>query len=230
MPNPYVVRCPKCAVIFMPNSEVYKPLRWEQQFNDNYGIEICCCPNCDQMTIFLTIGVFITKEEEPQVEMVEIFSRQMLYPNTTMKEVPPEVPRSYADEFQEAWSVITISPKASAALSRRLLERILAEVYGHNQTTLSSQIEAFLKGNDIPANLKGDVDAIRNIGNFAAHPIKDSQTGTIIEVEPQEADWLIAVLESLFEVAFVQPARAQKRRDELNQKLDKAGRPLLKSS
>jgi hypothetical protein len=33
------------------------------------------------------------------------------------------------------------------------------------------------------------LDAIRTIGNFAAHPIKSTSSGEIVDVEPGEAEW-----------------------------------------
>ena len=46
------------------------------------------------------------------------------------------------------------------------------------------------------------VDAIRNIGNFAAHPLKDMTTGIIANVEPGEAEWSLDVLEALFDFVY----------------------------
>jgi hypothetical protein len=34
------------------------------------------------------------------------------------------------------------------------------------------------------------IDAVRNIGNFAAHPQKSTATGEILEVEFGESEWL----------------------------------------
>ena len=68
----------------------------------------------------------------------------------------------------------------------------------------------------------------RNIGNLAAHPTKNKGTGEIIDVEPGEADWQLDTLEGLFDFYFVQPALLQARKDALNDKLQKAGKPPLK--
>ena len=47
------------------------------------------------------------------------------------------------------------------------------------------------------------LDAVRNIGNFAAHPIKSLGSGEIMDVEPGEAEWSLAVLKELFGFYFV---------------------------
>ena len=76
--------------------------------------------------------------------------------------------------------------------------------------------------------LPGDLFVIRNIGNFAAHPLKSTRSGEILDVEPGEAEWLIGTLEALFDFAFVQPERLKRQRAQLNQKLREAGKPPLK--
>ena len=73
------------------------------------------------------------------------------------------------------------------------------------------------------------MDAIRNIGNFAAHPLKDTSTGEIVEVEPGEAEWLIVVLDSLCDFAFVKPEELKRRKEALNKKLDSMGKRPMKN-
>jgi hypothetical protein len=68
---------------------------------------------------------------------------------------------------------------------------------------------------------------VRQIGNFAAHPIKSTSTGEIVDVEEGEAEWNLDVLESLFDFYFVQPAIAAKRKADLNKKLKDAGKPPI---
>ena len=64
----------------------------------------------------------------------------------------------------------------------------------------------------IPLRLRNTIDAIRNFGNFSAHPIDDKNALQIIDVEPQEADWCLRTLEECFEHFYVGPeiARAKK--------------------
>jgi hypothetical protein len=70
--------------------------------------------------------------------------------------------------------------------------------------------------------------AIRNIGNLAAHPNKYVHTGEIVNVEPGEAEWLLDVLEELFDITFVQPKITQAKKDKLNQKLSALGHKHMK--
>lgn len=91
-----------------------------------------------------------------------------------------------------------------------------------------NEIQQVLDGGKLPSPIAENIDAVRNIGNFAAHPSKSTSTGEIVPVEPHEAEWNLDVLESLFDFYFVQPARAKAKRDALNKKLQDANRPPMK--
>ena len=80
----------------------------------------------------------------------------------------------------------------------------------------------------VPSFITEGLDAVRNSGNFAAHPIKSASTGEIVDVEPGEAEWNLGVLESMFDFYFVQPALTAKRRAALDAKLKDAKKPQLK--
>jgi hypothetical protein len=125
----------------------------------------------------------------------------------------------------EAGAVMTISEKASAALSRRCLQNLLTD-RGYRKSDLSKQIDAALK--DLPSGIAFNLDAIRNIGNFAAHPIKSKTTSMIVDVEPEEAEWNLDVLETLFDYFYVQPRISEEKRKKLNEKLKSIGKPPMK--
>ena len=124
--------------------------------------------------------------------------------------------------------MLPLSPKASAALSRRILQNVLREKFGIERSSLAQEIDNFIQLNGVPSYLTDAIDAIRNIGNFAAHPLKDTHSGEIVDVEPGEAEWLLEVLEALFDFAFVQPKRLEERKKKLNKKLNGIGKPQMK--
>lgn len=150
------------------------------------------------------------------------------YPKSVGRLVAPEVPAHHASDFVEASAVLSISPKASAALTRRCLQAVLRD-QGFNQKDLAPAIQAAIDSKTLPSSVSDNLDAVRNIGNFAAHPLKDSNTGAIVEVEPHEAEWNLEVLEQLFDIYYVQPAKAKAKRDALNAKLQSMGKPPMKS-
>ncbi len=93
---------------------------------------------------------------------------------------------------------------------------------------LADEIEQVISSGKLPSHLAESLDAIRHIGNFAAHPIKSTSSGEIVPVEPGEAEWTLDVIEALFDFLFVQPEKIKKKRAALNQKLKDAGKPPMK--
>lgn len=150
----------------------------------------------------------------------------MAYPRTSLRPVPRDVPEPYRTDFVEAAMVLRDSPKASAALSRRCLQCVLRDAAKARPSDLSKEIDEVIP--KLPSYLAEAIDAIRNVGNFAAHPIKSTNTGEIVPVENGEAEWLLDVLEGLFDFYFVQPAALKKKRLQLDKKLVDAGKPPMK--
>jgi hypothetical protein len=103
----------------------------------------------------------------------------------------------------------------------------LTQKGGAKTRDLADQIDEVLA--KLPDQLAENVDAIRHIGNFAAHPAKSKSTGEIIKVEEGEAEWLLDVIEELLEYYYVAPARAAAKRAVLNQKLSDLGKPPMKT-
>lgn len=156
------------------------------------------------------------------------FTESIVWPKATGRDpVPPEVPDDFAKDYREACLVLADSPQASAALSRRCLQHILREKSGVGPSGLAKEIERVVEARSLPPYLAEALDEIRVTGNFAAHPIK-YRTGEVVPVEPGEAERNLDILERLFEFYFVQPALAQRARDDLNRKLAATGKPLLR--
>ncbi len=72
--------------------------------------------------------------------------------------------------------------------------------------------------------------AVREVGNFAAHPIKSERTGEIIEVELGEAELNLEVLSRLFDFYYVTPKRIKARVESINEKLAEANKKSIKLS
>lgn len=189
------------------------------------------CPECGRMVAMLQVGVCDRTDCDDGTwffHMEKVESEELIYPRSATRPLPAEVPMAYGGDYVEASQVLLPSPKASAALSRRLLQKILREHFDIKATSLDREIEAFLGRSDLPSYLSEAVDAVRNVGNLAAHPLKDTNTGEIVDVEPGEADWLLEVLDVLFDYAFVQPKKLKIRRDALNAKLRSLGKPPMR--
>lgn len=141
---------------------------------------------------------------------------------------PAEVSSNLAGDYFEACTVLPDSAKAAAALGRRCLQNLLRDTVKVKPADLSNEIQQVLDSGKLPSGLHESIDAIRNIGNFAAHPMKSTQTGMILDVEPGEAEWTLDVLEELFDFYFVRPATIRKKKDAFNKKLQEVGKPPMK--
>jgi hypothetical protein len=219
------MKCPHCLVAFSPKWEAdvrlfklrddkLKRLAWDGRITD--------CPECHDKSIWIAK---VDTRFSPERETGEYV---LVYPRSGRVSMGPEVPDVHAEHYQEACRVLSDSPKASAALSRRALQLLLRDVAKVKPSDLSKEIDEVLASNALPSHLARAIDAVRQLGNFAAHPIKSTNTGEIVEVEPGEAEWLLDVIEGLFDFYFVQPALLDKKREELNKKLAEAGKPPLK--
>ncbi|SEA39845.1 protein of unknown function [Thiothrix caldifontis] len=184
------------------------------------------CPACKEIIVIREAGRGLVSDKS----QILTTSTEIIYPQNKSIKINQEVPDDYRDDFLEAHAASDYSAKASAALSRRLLQKIFREKLGIKKRDLSQEIEEFVSNAHAPSYLTDAVDAIRQIGNFAAHPIKYENSGEIVEVESGEAEWLLEVLESLFDFVFVQPTKLAQRRITLNQKLKALGKPELKGS
>ena len=153
----------------------------------------------------------------------------MVYPKASGRPpVPTEVPPEFAEDYTEACLVISDSPKASAALSRRCLQHILRKKAGvKNPNDLAKAIDEVVNDPSMPSDICTSLDAVRHIGNFSAHPNKSTNTGEIVAVEAGEAKWCLEVIEILFNFYFVRPADIKRRTLALNQKLNETGKPPM---
>lgn len=191
-------------------------------FKIAYGL----CPECRQLLILRSEGRYWEPDDgsEPTVLMAPT-EQLFIFPSAPERMVEDqEIPDTYRKDFNEASAVLQISPKASAAISRRLLQDILRSHFGISRRTLSSEIEEFIRQCNAPSFLLQAIDTVRQIGNLAAHPSKDQETGSVVEVEPGEAEWALDTLEALFDFAFIQPARLASRKASLDKKLGTIGR------
>lgn len=155
-------------------------------------------------------------------KVVIYLSDQMIQPLGSSRPLPPaEVPEAIARDYEEACQVEPLSKKAAAALARRCLQNMLHDK-GIKKTNLEKEIEEAMSS--LPSHLSDDIDAIRHVGNFAAHPLKSTNSGEIVEVEPEETEYLLDTLYDLFDHYYVRPQRSATKRAALQQKLTDAGK------
>ena len=212
-----------------------QPIHLGQDVDGEWGLLKRVCPACKRMVLNLQNAVpsnalwGTSGNQRVFAGFNPPSSDRLVRPKGTSRPpVPVEVPTKFAADYSEACFVVADSPKAAAALGRCCLQNMLREIAGVKPGTLADEIQQVIDSGKLPSDLSESIDAVRNIGNFAAHPLKSQHSGEIIDVEPNESDWTLDVLEDLFDFYFVRPAHRQSKRDLLNQKLATAGKPPMK--
>ncbi len=218
------MKCPHCLTSF--HEQTSETELGEDQ-TSKWVLRVRRCPACQRFVISLNESYdrFIANGKTHYHKRREF----LCYPKAPSRApLPTEVPSPYADDYSEACLTLVDSSKASAALSRRCLQHILRDKAGVKPGNLADEIQQVIDSSKVPSHISESLDAVRNIGNFAAHPIKSKSSGEIIDVEPGEAEWNLDVLEALFDFYFVQPELLKKKRAALDAKLAEAGKPKMK--
>ena len=232
------MKCPHCVreVNVEWNTDLIKPKGYKEFQPDDYeyhiAIEVAwiwkaaACPACNGVIVDLEV-IDVTDPEPP----LEAHSAYPKFPRR--KFVGDDVPKTIRDDYVEACNVLSVSPKASAALSRRVLQAILYK-QGYAAKDLAKQVNEVLNESSpdkvLPSSIKIKIDAVRNLGNFAAHPIEDKSNSQVIEVESEEAEWCLEIIEALFDHYWDAPSTNDlKLLGNLNKKLTRAGKSKSRS-
>jgi hypothetical protein len=218
--------CPHCTNAIHTN---WQEVSQGSDHEHDYSIKRTTCPSCQRKILVLhttdrgqvagTNGATMTIQGTDQD--VYIHPR-----GPSRAPIHEAVPAAIAKDYKEACLVLADSPTASAALSRRCLQHLLRENAGVKHGNLSKEIDEAMKS--LPSHLAGAIDGVRNIGNFAAHPVKSEQTGEVVDVKPGEAEWNLDTLEGLFDHYYAQPALLKEKQEALNKKLSESGKPEMK--
>ena len=188
------MKCPHCLTAFH--------VRWIDKVieNDIEGQWTCShaiCPECGKLIVYL-LSVQLNKQGNP----LSLTQKQFLVRPKGASRPPCPVEVDHAgikEDYEEACLVLSDSPKASAALSRRCLQHILREKAGVKKGNLNNEIQQVLDSNALPSDIADQLNNVREIGAFSAHPIKSESTGEIVPIERGEAEWDLDTIEDLLD-------------------------------
>jgi hypothetical protein len=220
------MKCPHCGTAFFDTPDKQETIPLGKDADGSWRLIKRMCPSCTRMILHLQHGQQHWKADGKPVEwdwvymgQEEIVATAPVRPRSHHQPpCPPEVPQDLAQDYVEACMILSDSPKASAALSRQCLQRLLRD-HGHvAPTDLQTEIECAIESRVLPSYLAETLRTIARVGNFAACPGKKLRVGEIAPVEPGEPEWNIITLESLFDYFFVAPEAAKRKTDEFRLK------------
>jgi len=163
------------------------------------------CPVCDHLVVSLCTKEGCTYPAWPV--------------STTRARLSEDVPAEYADDYHTAAQIIFYSPEASAALGRRSLHRFLANKVHAGHGGLAHQIRQASLAPELPSYLKQALGKLVTIAKLEPDSLKSQHPGALSGVEPGEAEWLLDLLQSLYDLYFVEPARMQRKQDALEESI-----------
>jgi hypothetical protein len=175
--------------------------------------KLMVCPNpiCRMTTVTATLHD-VGKDHVGNWVAGSVLNKWQLVPWGKAKAFPDFVPAAIREDYAEACAIKDLSPKAAATLARRAVQGIIRNYWGITKSRLIDEIkalEAMVGTNGVTQETVNNIDAVREVGNIGAHMEKD--VDLIIDVDPDEAELLIQLVESLIDETYVERNRRQER-------------------
>lgn len=165
------------------------------------------CPNPECRRFTLEASLHESSRQPGGEKLGRKVKHWRLVPPSNARVFPEYIPKPLIDDYTEACLIKDASPKASATLSRRCLQGIIRDFWKVKPSRLVDEIEAIKDKTD---HLTWEaIDAVRKVGNIGAHMERD--INLIVEVDPNEAELLINLIETLFQDWYINREERKKR-------------------
>lgn len=152
------------------------------------NVQYLKCPNCSSYVLNI-------KSSGTCFEPFET----LIHPTTLAKHFPKYIPEQIRKDYEEAYSIVSLSPKASATLSRRCLQGMIHDFWDIKEKNLNAEITSLKPL--ISTSLWKAIDGIRTIGNIGAHMEKD--INVIVDIDSGEAEKLLKLIEHLIKEWYI---------------------------
>jgi len=171
--------------------------------NGTLQIDFMKCPSCHKLTI--TCCGYSKDLKEEHIE-------KYILPKSGANKFPNYIPLQIREDYEEAYAILNLSPKASATLSRRCLQGMIRDFWGITRKRLVDEI------NEISDKIRPEVfraiTGLRKIGNIGAHMEKD--VNQIVDIEPGEAEKLLKLIELLIDDWYIKRHESKLLCDEID--------------
>ena len=175
--NSKAFQCPVCSG-FSSHLWTYNPIDINGNYNESIKfIIIAQCQACNEFSIWITNEIQISSSRF--VLNTSDATLTLIFPNVAegIPEPNNDMPDDVKEIYIEAGEVLNISPRASAALSRLAIEKLVAHLNAQGKD-LNTQIGS-LVSKGMPIEIQQMRESVRVIGNNAVHPgqidIKDNK-------------------------------------------------------
>jgi hypothetical protein len=155
------------------------------------------CPTCDRLIVSVC-----TKEGK---------SYPAWPPASDWARLSTDVPEELAGEYLTANQVLPYSEEASAAISRRLLHRVLASQADVGYGGLAVQIGRAIESPAMPEYLKEALETLVRIAGLEPDSVRSYRPDALTPPADGEAEWLLDVVRHLVDFYYVQPARLRRK-------------------
>lgn len=192
-----VIRCPngKCKDIV-----IYSTIGKISKTVGMHGAQRPVSSNEDEKIALNVYKRTLVSQLNIQMGKEVFFHSKLIYPDRNKGMIVPDyVPTEIKNTYEESCLIKDLSPKASATLSRRCLQGMIRDFWNISKGRLVDEINE-LKGK-IEPSIWDAIENVRKIGNIGAHMEKD--VNTIIDVDPEEAGYLIGLNELLIEEWYI---------------------------
>jgi hypothetical protein len=169
--------CPHCGAY--SNQIWFKVYSKDINFNELLDLDYCVCVHCDHYTLWR--------------------DGNMIYPSTGTAPLPnPDLPEYIKPDYEEARTILSLSPRGAAALLRLAIQKLCKHL-GEKGKNINDDI-GNLVAKGLSPKIQKSLDIVRVIGNDAVHP------GTIdLKDDIGTAGKLFMLINQITEVMITQP-------------------------
>lgn len=189
------IQCPFCKNFMFIDVNSYSSSSVSFKDNNIASVEslrivFYKCPSCQEFTVrAIGVGSLYKGVSFP------------IRPRSTAEVLPTYVPDHIRQDYEEAYLISDLSPKASATLSRRCLQSMIRDYFKVKHSNLHNEIEQIK--DKIEIDSYEALMAVKSIGNVGAHPTLNPELDIIIDIEVGEAKQLLELVEMFIDEWYV---------------------------
>ena len=179
---------------------------------------ICPDPACRKFS--LTASLHGLEQVGARSYTGKLLKTWALVPPSRARTFPVTLPQQILEDYQEACLTVEVSPKVSAALSRRCLSEMLRDFWQAQPGSLNDEFRQIRSMVD-PLTWE-TIESVRKNGMIAAR--METEGAEVLDADPVEAKLLIGLIETLIEDWYVTRKDRKKRLEEIRNILGEGSR------